>query len=264
MPRDVIEVIELDASTVEVLTDEVVIVEVIDSGPQGIQGVPGPTGAAGPQGPAGATGPQGPQGPQGATGPQGDAGPQGAMGPQGPQGPQGATGAQGPQGPQGPQGLTGDTGATGPQGPQGPAGPTGPQGPAGPTGATGPAGADSNPDRAIGYVIDGGGDPITTGLAGIGLRIPYACTITEWTLHADVSGSIVVDIWKDSYGNYPPVVGDSITGSAKPTISAANRNTSTTLTGWNTSIAAGDMLYFNVDSCATITKAVLTLKVTKS
>lgn len=44
MPRDVVEVIELDASTVEVLTDEVVIVEVIDSGPQGSQGGPGPSG----------------------------------------------------------------------------------------------------------------------------------------------------------------------------------------------------------------------------
>lgn len=47
MPRDVVEVIELDNSTVEVLTDEVVIVEVIDSGPQGIQGPPGPTGPSG-------------------------------------------------------------------------------------------------------------------------------------------------------------------------------------------------------------------------
>lgn len=116
---------------------------------------------------------------------------------------------------------------------------------------------------ALGYAIDGGGDVITTGLAGIGLCIPYACTITEWTLHADVSGSIVVDVWKDTYANYPPTVSDSITGSAKPTISGANRATGTALTGWTTSIAAGDILYFNVDSCATIKRAVLTLKVTK-
>jgi hypothetical protein len=95
MPRDVVEVIVLNDSTVEVLTDEVVIVEVIDAGPQGAQGaqgIPGPTGpqgAQGPQGPAGATGSAGSQGPQGDPGPTG---PQGATGATGPQGPTGATG----------------------------------------------------------------------------------------------------------------------------------------------------------------------------
>ncbi|MCU5552780.1 Gly-Xaa-Xaa repeat protein, partial [Bacillus cereus] len=79
----------------------------------------------------GATGPQGVQGPAGATGATGATGPQGV---QGPAGATGATGATGPQGVQGPAGATGATGATGPQGVQGPAGATGA------TGATGPAG----------------------------------------------------------------------------------------------------------------------------
>ncbi|MGG1723817.1 Gly-Xaa-Xaa repeat protein, partial [Bacillus paranthracis] len=90
------------------------------TGPQGIQGPAGATGATGPQGiqgPAGATGATGPQGVQG------PAGATGATGPQGAQGPAGATGATGPQGAQGPAGATG---ATGPQGVQGPTGPTGP------------------------------------------------------------------------------------------------------------------------------------------
>ncbi|MED3612704.1 Gly-Xaa-Xaa repeat protein, partial [Bacillus wiedmannii] len=84
------------------------------------------------------TGPQGIQGPQGNTG---------ATGPQGIQGPQGNTGATGPQGIQGPQGNTGATGigVTGPTGPSGgPPGPTGPQGPQGNTGATGPQGVQGN------------------------------------------------------------------------------------------------------------------------
>src|ERR1700687_6032383 len=83
----------------------------LSTGPQGIQGVPGPAGPTGPQGP---TGPDGPIGPQGLTGPAGATGSQGLTGP---------TGAAGPQG------LTGPTGATGPQGFTGPAGPTGPPGP---------------------------------------------------------------------------------------------------------------------------------------
>lgn len=117
---------------------------------------------------------------------------------------------------------------------------------------------------AIGYTVSGGGAVITTGVAGTGLRIPFACTINDWTLQSDVTGSIVVDIWKDTYANYPPTVADTITGSAKPTITSSNKNTSSTLTGWTTSIAAGDILYFNVDSCSTITQVTLTLKVTKT
>jgi len=112
----------------------------------------------------------------------------------------------------------------------------------------------------ISMIIDGGASVITTGLKGY-LEIPFACTIQAVTLLADVSGSIVVDIWKDTYANYPPVVADTIVAAAKPTISAALKSQNTTLTGWNTTINAGDILGFNVDSVATIKKLTLSLKV---
>ena len=32
------------------------------------------------------------------------------------------------------------------------------------------------------------------------------------------SGSIVIDVWKDTYANFPPIVADTITASAKPTL----------------------------------------------
>jgi hypothetical protein len=112
------------------------------------------------------------------------------------------------------------------------------------------------------FIIDGGGSAITTGEKG-DLTIPFACTINEWTLLADQSGSIVVDIWKDTYANYPPTVADTITASAKPTISTATKGQSSTLTGWTTSIAAGDILAFNVDSASTVQRVTLSLKVTR-
>lgn len=115
---------------------------------------------------------------------------------------------------------------------------------------------------SITFIIDGGGSTITTGEKG-DITIPFACTINEWTLLADQSGSIVVDIWKDTYANYPPVVGDSITASAKPTISSATKGQSSTLTGWTTTINAGDVLAFNVDSASTVQRVTLSLKVTK-
>ena len=116
---------------------------------------------------------------------------------------------------------------------------------------------------SITFIIDGGGSAITTGVKGF-LEIPFACTISRATLLADQSGSIVVDVWKDTYANYPPTVADTITASAKPTISSATKSQDSTLTGWTTSVSAGDILGFNVDSASTVTRVTVALKVTKS
>ena len=115
---------------------------------------------------------------------------------------------------------------------------------------------------AIEFVIDGSGSAITTGVKGF-IEIPYACTINQVTLLADQSGSIVVDIWKDTYANYPPTNADSIAASAKPTISSATKSQDSTLTGWTTSISAGDILGFNVDSITTCQRVTVSLKVTR-
>ena len=103
-----------------------------------------------------------------------------------------------------------------------------------------------------------------TGLLGGSLRVPFSGTIDSVTLLADQTGSIVVDIWKDSYASYPPTVADSICASAKPTLSSAEKSEDTTLTGWTTAIAAGDILRFYVDSATTVQNVTLILKVTKT
>jgi len=118
-------------------------------------------------------------------------------------------------------------------------------------------------NASITFIIDGGGSAITTGLKGF-LEIPFACTITQVTMSADASGSIVVDIWKDTYANFPPTDADSITASAPPTISSAQKSQDSTLTGWTKSISAGDILAFNVDSCTTITRVTISLKVERT
>lgn len=117
---------------------------------------------------------------------------------------------------------------------------------------------------AVGLVIDGGGAVITPGVKGF-LRVPFACTITGVTLlstdPAVTAGSIVIDIWKDTYANYPPTVADTITASAKPTLSSAIKSEDATLTGWTTAIAAGEVLGFKVDSVTTLTRVALSLTV---
>jgi len=115
----------------------------------------------------------------------------------------------------------------------------------------------------IEFIIDGAGSEIAVGQKGH-LRVPFACTIASCTILADQSGSIVVDIWKDDYDHFPPIDGDSITASAPPTLSTAQKNHDATLTGWTKTIAAGDILAYNVDSVTTITRVVVILQVTKS
>jgi hypothetical protein len=113
-------------------------------------------------------------------------------------------------------------------------------------------------------IIDGGGSAITTGIKlDIG-PFDVAGVIEAVTLLADQSGSIVIDIWKDTYANYPPTVADTITAAAKPTITTATKSQDTTLTGWTTAIAIGNTLRFNVDSITSIQRVTLALKVRKT
>ena len=118
---------------------------------------------------------------------------------------------------------------------------------------------------AINYVIDGGGVAIGTGIKG-DLEVPFTCHIDRWTLLADQHGSIVVDVWRDSYANFPPIDADSMPGTTNmPAISGTIAAQGTYLGGWGTQgITAGDILRYNVDSCASIERCTLALKITKS
>lgn len=101
---------------------------------------------------------------------------------------------------------------------------------------------------------DGGGSALVAASAAIRYyRVKGDWTITGATILADQSGSAVVDVWKDTYANYPPTVADTITAAAKPTLAAAIKNEDNTLTGWTVTVSDGDILGFKVDSCATVT-----------
>lgn len=113
-------------------------------------------------------------------------------------------------------------------------------------------------NRSFGVSFDGMGSVITVNSQST-LTIPYNMVIQSWVLLSDVTGSTVIDIWKDTYANYPPTSGDSITSLAKPSIVSGTKNQSSTLTGWNTIVNSGDIIRFNVDSCTGMTKATLTI-----
>ncbi len=119
----------------------------------------------------------------------------------------------------------------------------------------------------INFVIDGAGSTVTTGLKGY-LQMNQTLSIVSATLLADQSGSVVVDIFKCTYAAFDvsthPVSGDKITSSTPPTISTAVKSTDSTLTSWTTTITAGDILAYNVNSATTITRVTVNLKCRKS
>lgn len=96
------------------------------------------------------------------------------------------------------------------------------------------------------------------------VRVPYAATIDSVFLLADVSGSAVVDIQKDTYTNYPPTSADGICASAKPTLSSSQKYSDSTLTGWTTSVAVGDILRVYLESAATISSIAVTINLRRS
>ena len=116
-------------------------------------------------------------------------------------------------------------------------------------------------DATITFVIDGGGAAITTGVKG-DITVPFDCTVLEWTLLADQTGSAVVEVSKASYSGWPTV--SAITASAKPTLSSARKAQSSALTGWNTAISAGDVLQIGVNSAATVQRVTLALRVRRT
>lgn len=112
---------------------------------------------------------------------------------------------------------------------------------------------------SIGFIIDGGGSAITTGTKQW-VQVPYACTISKATATADTTGSIQIELWKDTYANFPPTSLDKISASAPVTLSSAQKSVDTALTGWTTTVTAGDFITPKVNSATGVTKVLVQLE----
>ena len=128
-------------------------------------------------------------------------------------------------------------------------------------GFTGAGGVQLQSNQRVRFIsIPITGAPISTGIKADFL-VPFSGTISRVTLLGDQTGSIVIDIWKDTYANYPPTVADTITNTSKPTIASGLKYQDAVLANWITTITAGDILRINVDSVATFTRLTLCLDV---
>ena len=116
---------------------------------------------------------------------------------------------------------------------------------------------------SFGVTVDGVTGVVQPGQTGF-VVIPYSGTITGWSISANAVGSIQFDVWKDALPGVIPTLADSIVAAAFPTLTAGQFITSTTLTGWTTAFAAGDVFGFYVNSASTIKNATLTIRTTRS
>jgi hypothetical protein len=121
----------------------------------------------------------------------------------------------------------------------------------------------------VGIIIDASGVTLPTGPAG-DIVVDFNATITKVTMLSGLTGYALVDIMKTTYAQYdggsthPVWPGDSITANDKPTLVNANKYSDSALTGWTTTINAGDILSFFLPTGTTgVTRALVELACTR-
>lgn len=110
----------------------------------------------------------------------------------------------------------------------------------------------------LNFSIDAFTNVITTGSKGV-VVIPFPCNLVKVRLLSRPSetGSIVMDVRKADFANYPNLV--SIVGDVAPEISSSNKYEDDVLTNWDTIINADDQLEFVVDSVTDFTQVTVSL-----
>lgn len=123
-------------------------------------------------------------------------------------------------------------------------------------------GATSLPD-SIAAVFHGSGVVLGSGLR-VDVVVPYDCEVVGYTVLGDLTGSVSLSVHKASYADWPDTETAMATGGAGPSITTARKNQGDTSTWATTTISAGDVLIFRVQSASDITRAVLTLSVNRT
>jgi hypothetical protein len=113
---------------------------------------------------------------------------------------------------------------------------------------------------SFGVTVDGVTSIVQVGKVGF-VTIPYAGTITGWSITSNAVGNIQFDIWKAS-GAIPTTT--IVSDSTYPALVADDFQTSVAVGGWITTFAAGDVFGFYVNSASTIKNATLTIRTTRS
>lgn len=120
--------------------------------------------------------------------------------------------------------------------------------------------AQHSSSRALLVVFQG-----ASGAAGIpsgtqiDLAVPFNCVIKRVTQLGSGTGVANIDVWKDTYANFPPTAADNISG---PGIMMATAKEQNAGTSWSSlTLTTGDILRFNVSGATTINRVATILEV---
>lgn len=109
----------------------------------------------------------------------------------------------------------------------------------------------------ISLTIDGQGSAIVAGSTR-SITVPFQCVISSWSVVADASGSLGVHLASSTFSNYPTIT--NITGAGNgPSLSSQSKR-GAAVSGWTqTTIDAGSVLSFVVDTASTVKWATIVL-----
>jgi hypothetical protein len=120
--------------------------------------------------------------------------------------------------------------------------------------------------ESLGFTVDSGSasTAYTAGWKGF-IEVPYDADIIGWTAIATTTdsttvGTTTIDVYKDTYANFPPTSADSIFTSTKVGIYGGIKEQSTS-TPATQRITAGDIISFFVDSNTNLKRITVILKV---
>ena len=114
-------------------------------------------------------------------------------------------------------------------------------------------------NRLLGYLFDGGGSTLVSGKTVYIPDVPFSCTMTGWSLAVD-GGTATVDILVTPDGTQVPTSANSITGGAPPTLTTGTRTRSTHLSGWTAAVSAHSVIGFYLSSVAGATQVSIGLE----
>jgi len=117
--------------------------------------------------------------------------------------------------------------------------------------------------RTINFVVDAGSAPMSAGIKGE-MTLDVTGEIQSWTIIGDQDGQIQFDIKKVDFSNFPNF--SSICGTERPQLgdintgAVARKNTNTTISSWNKTLNAGDIMQFEVVYAINIQRCVISMK----
>lgn len=126
------------------------------------------------------------------------------------------------------------------------------------------SGAIHSASSAIMVVFQGASGALIASGSQVDVVVPFSCKVKRATMLGDASGTAIVEIWRDSYANFPPTGADRITG---PGIRLSGTKTQdTAFASWSsTTLNVGEVLRFNASGATTtINRLTVALELYKS